>query len=164
MLNEEFSRIGTVLTSNVWTKHVYKTKDMNSYAGPYDCANECKNIEKDNSCQFIALVVRNVDFIKPWSHFTFSWFVGQQMSFWQSVSHLWNIDQRPSEQYSVLHDKYECRKEITNTFKPNVKGHLPKRVFSLLLRNHLSNRWWLWTNVCLYIPCIMEKRVDALWI
>ena len=72
VLNEEFLRIGTVLTSNVWTKHVYKTKDMNAYAGPYDCANECKNIEKDNSCQFIALVVGNMDFIKPWSPFTCS--------------------------------------------------------------------------------------------
>ena len=58
VLNEEFLRIGVVLTSNVWTKHVYKTKAMNGLAGPYDCANECKNIEKDNSCQFIVLVVR----------------------------------------------------------------------------------------------------------
>ena len=60
VLNEEYKRIGPVLTSNVWTKHVYKTKAMNAYAGPYDCANECKNIEKDNKCQFIVLVVGTI--------------------------------------------------------------------------------------------------------
>ena len=35
------------------------TKAMNAEAADYDCANLCKNIEKDNGCDFTVLTVSN---------------------------------------------------------------------------------------------------------
>ena len=50
------------------------TKAMNAEAADYDCANLCKNIEKDNGCDFTVLTVSNQqpkDFKAPqkWSVF-----------------------------------------------------------------------------------------------